>query len=145
MEKLIIGIGNTSRGDDALGWLAAQALSEQDAHLHPVYQLQIEDAELISRYKEVLIVDASVSTYDEGYKYRACRSGDDRSFTTHSVSPECMLYLCEMHFDSCPEVHILEITGTSWELGEDITKEAELNLQKALRFMKSVTPHPAHT
>jgi hydrogenase maturation protease len=145
MEKLIIGIGNTSRGDDALGWMAAQALCEQDAHLHLVYQLQIEDAELISGYKEVLIVDASVSTHAKGYSYRRCLPEDDRSFTTHSVSPECMLFLCNLHFDAFPVVHILEVTGYGWELGEDITREAEENLQKALQFMESVSPHPAHT
>ncbi|PSR08953.1 MAG: Ni/Fe hydrogenase, partial [Bacteroidetes bacterium] len=66
-RQLLLGIGNSGRADDGLGWAFAEAFSDQ-ADLFEVelrYQLQIEDALLISTYQRVVIVDASVTVYDQ--------------------------------------------------------------------------------
>ena len=47
-KVLFIGIGNTSRGDDALGWdfVSKAQLHFPDADVEYKYQLQVEDSEL---------------------------------------------------------------------------------------------------
>jgi hydrogenase maturation protease len=60
---LIIGYGNPLRGDDGLGWHAAQQLSSQlnspDVRVIACHQLTPEFAEDISRTDRVLFIDAA--------------------------------------------------------------------------------------
>jgi Ni,Fe-hydrogenase maturation factor len=62
-RTIILGIGNNGRQDDGLGWLFLDSLKDLESKLtlEYRYQLQIEDAELISNYKTVIFVDASKS------------------------------------------------------------------------------------
>jgi Ni,Fe-hydrogenase maturation factor len=49
-KKLIVGIGNASRGDDGLGWKFLDLLKERgfdDWELIYRYQLNVEDADLV--------------------------------------------------------------------------------------------------
>ena len=53
---LLIGIGNSGRQDDGLGWAFLDAVCSQPdlkAQCEYRYQLQIEDAELVSRFERV--------------------------------------------------------------------------------------------
>ncbi|MDZ7651023.1 MAG: hypothetical protein U5K54_29970 [Cytophagales bacterium] len=79
---LMIGIGNNGRSDDALGWKFVDEFSDHE-DLFDVeyrYQLQIEDALLITEYKKVIFVDASHKEYDNGYSFYKCEPGPHRSF-----------------------------------------------------------------
>ena len=60
-KTIVIGIGNNGRQDDGLGWMFLDFLDEQNANidLEYRYQLQIEDADLISNYDTVIFVDAT--------------------------------------------------------------------------------------
>ena len=55
-KTLLIGIGNSGRSDDALGWKFVDEFADYDYlfDLEYRYQLQIEDSELVSRYKKVI-------------------------------------------------------------------------------------------
>ena len=72
---LIIGIGNSGRQDDGLGWKLLDFLNEQNLEnieLIYKYQLQIEDADLISSYDRVIIVDAVKHKVDNGFYFTKC-------------------------------------------------------------------------
>ena len=59
---LIIGIGNSGRNDDGLGWKFVDIASQTMRGYFDVeyrYQLQIEDAELVSKYNKVIFADAT--------------------------------------------------------------------------------------
>ena len=59
---LLIGIGNSGRGDDGLGWKFTELVERSGYNFFDCeyrYQLQIEDTVLISKYDTVLFVDAS--------------------------------------------------------------------------------------
>ena len=60
-KTLLIGIGNYGRADDALGWKFIDEFSDRDDlyDFEYRYQLQIEDAELVTKYEKVIFVDAS--------------------------------------------------------------------------------------
>ena len=58
---LLFAIGNDSRGDDGLGWAFAQLVEETNlfrGRLFYRYQLQVEDAELLTTCRQVIFVDA---------------------------------------------------------------------------------------
>jgi Ni,Fe-hydrogenase maturation factor len=68
-DIIVLGIGNTGRQDDGLGWLFLDRLKEAgfEGAMEYRYQLQVEDAELISRYSQVIFVDASKTDLSNGF------------------------------------------------------------------------------
>jgi Ni,Fe-hydrogenase maturation factor len=60
-RTLLIGIGNSGRADDGLGWAFLDEVEKtlpKNYDLEYRYQLQVEDAELISHYNTVFFIDA---------------------------------------------------------------------------------------
>ncbi len=104
-NRLLLAIGNSARQDDGLGWVFAERLEKEggfDGEIQFRYQLQVEDAELISSYDEVYFVDASKEGNEQGYIIRTCEAALDTSFSSHAVSPNTILYLCNDLYNRHP-------------------------------------------
>ena len=140
-KVLIIGIGNDARGDDGLGWAFVQKLSlpKQHFNLEYRYQLQVEDAELISNYDLVIFVDACHDTLPNGFAFEPCQAIAGFEFSTHAVKPEAILALCKDLYDSSPQTYIFKIQGYQWELGSQLSDLATINLNSALIEWKNAT------
>lgn len=135
MRTLLIGIGNSSRGDDSLGWLFLNDLEKKDPaafDLEYKYQLQVEDADLISKYDQVLFIDSTEEQIPDGFALRPCESADSFYFSSHIQSPEAVLYLSETLYPKSPKAFVMPITGYRWGLGDSVSPEALENLKKAL-------------
>lgn len=131
--KLIIGIGNESKGDDGLGWAFVDLISKKypDFTIQYNYQLGPEDAEIISQYNWVLIVDASYNQFDRGFHLSKLVPSDTVEIFTHSMRPDQLLFLSNQIFDKLPKVWLLEISGYKFEFGTTISNEAISNLHKS--------------
>ena len=60
MKTLVLGYGNRSRTDDGVGWFVLERLQElglPDVELHTSHQLDVDHAELISSFDDVIFVD----------------------------------------------------------------------------------------
>jgi hydrogenase maturation protease len=118
-SSLLVGIGNNGRGDDGLGWAFVEAIEKQgvfpgDTLLR--YQLQVEDADLIAEYNQVIFVDAFKGKLNEGFSYKKCNPAKQFAFTTHRLAPETVVYLCQELYQKNPEAYLLLINGEKWEL-----------------------------
>ncbi|RUA09418.1 MAG: Ni/Fe hydrogenase [Flavobacteriia bacterium] len=136
-KGIVLGIGNKGRQDDGLGWLFLDHIKSKGFNKYDLeyrYQLQIEDAELISRYQNVLFVDASKEKIEEGFYTKTCRPSEKYSFSTHELMPETILYLAKKLYHAQPVAKILAIKGYQWNLKNGITKKAMTNLKKAEEF-----------
>jgi hydrogenase maturation protease len=132
-DLLIIGIGNSGRQDDGIAWKILEKLEEQGYdNVEYRYQLQIEDAELISNYHEIVFIDASKKTYKSGYSLDWLESQRAVSYSTHSIPPEHILFLCEDIFGVKPTSKILAVTGYAWELEIGLSDQALINLDAGL-------------
>ena len=136
-KTLLIGIGNCGRGDDGLGWAFLDEFKKRD-HL-PVefiykYQLNIEDAETISKFSTVIFIDACSGDLEKGYSYEKCLPVDSFEFTTHALSPGVIISLCQNLYDLNPDVYLLKIQGTEWDLKEGLSKKADKNLHGAMSY-----------
>ncbi|MDH5413234.1 MAG: hydrogenase maturation protease [Flavobacteriaceae bacterium] len=133
---LVLGIGNTGRQDDGLGWLFLDFLKSQKTSyvLEYRYQLQIEDAELISRYDEIIFVDATKEKTYDGFFLKPCQASDKYSFSTHALAPETILYLCNKLYGHDPQSTIFGIQGYEWELKIGISSKASHNLDEAKKY-----------
>jgi hydrogenase maturation protease len=134
-KTLMVGIGNSSRGDDALGWAFANQAETffPEIHFHYCYQLQVEDADLISQYEQVFFVDASHEQIPDGFRWSKVEPSAAFEFTTHRMSPSNVMWLCKEVYNKIPIGYLLAISGRQWELGELISQEAIDNLLQAMR------------
>jgi hydrogenase maturation protease len=156
-EKVIVyGYGNPGRQDDGLGpFLAGRLEAENIPGVEVVsnYQLNIEDAYTVAQGKAVIFIDASLDC-DESFSFYEITPSMEIRFTTHSMSPQSVLALCNDLFEKDIKAYILSIRGYSWEFTEGLSPEAEKNLEKAHAFLIKEIPrllsyqdgtfHPAH-
>jgi len=137
IKTLVLGIGNCGRKDDGLGWNFIDFLKEQefgDMELDYRYQLQIEDAELISNYDRVIFIDATKEPTTEGFYIRPCSRIGATEMSSHSLHPETVYSLCRAIYEKDPECLILGIEGNEWGLETGLSSEAKRNLERAQRY-----------
>lgn len=138
-RRLVIGVGNPSRGDDALGPLAVErleALAPPDTELLTDFQLQVEYLLDLADRDEVIFIDASVDPAVEHYAFQAVRPERDSSFSSHELSPQAVLAAFEAHYGRPPPpCYVLAIRGRSFELGEGLSAAASAGLEQALAFL----------
>ena len=136
-DILIIGIGNSGRKDDGLGWLMLDFIEEHFPAIDICYryQLQIEDAEMISTYSNVIFIDATKEETSRGFYFKLCEPNQGHSISSHSLSPETVLYLEHSLYNRKPLTYILGIQGYEWDLSQKVSLNAITNLNKAERFI----------
>ncbi len=133
---LMIGIGNNGRSDDALGWKFVDEFANREDlfDIEHRYQLQIEDALLITEYKKVIFVDASHKEYENGFSFYRCIPARTEAFTTHKLEPETVLWLASDLFNQSPEVYVMAISGKDWELNQGLSDYAQQNFNSAFSY-----------
>ncbi|WLE98695.1 MAG: hydrogenase maturation protease [Candidatus Electrothrix communis] len=138
-SMLVYGFGNPGREDDGAGVALAERI--RAAALPGVttdsnYQLNVEDALLLSEHDLVIFADATRSPVDRFSFYRL-QPDPSVSFTTHAMSPGSVLALYSQLYGKTPPVYMLEIGGMSFELREGLTAEGTENTLAAGQFLIS--------
>jgi hydrogenase maturation protease len=103
-QILVIGYGNTLRGDDGAGVAAAKRIARKfpQVDVMTVHQLQPELAETIAWYDTVFFVDASVSASDVEMTPLAPEH-DPRPGGTHATTPAILVALSSELYDRRPD------------------------------------------
>lgn len=138
---LCFGIGNPSRGDDALGpellervgARLAPEIARGDLELLSDFQLQPEHAlDLVGRAR-VVFVDASVRALPP-FELREVKARADTSTSSHAMSPSALLaaYRAISGGAEPPEAWALAIRGERFELGEPLSARARAHLEAAV-------------
>lgn len=136
---LVYGYGNPGRQDDGLGPALVGMLEEEGipgVETDCNYQLQIEDAEAVSRFDAVVFVDASMDG-KEPFSFGGLEPSAEIAFTTHAMSPASVLALCHELYQKPVPAFLLGIRGYRWEPVEGLSDAARENLEEAFRFLQS--------
>lgn len=134
---LLIGVGNPSRGDDALGPLfmeRLEALRLPGVECLTDFQLQVEYALDLQGRERVIFVDASLDA-PPPYTFEPATARADASFSSHELSPQAVLHACQSLFGPPPPAHVLAIRGESFALGEPLSEAAAAHLEAAFAFL----------
>ena len=135
---LIIGIGNPSRGDDALGPLLIErleALALPDVELLTDFQLQVEFSLDLQARQKVIFVDASLNAAAP-FTFSPVLAAEDTSYSSHALSPGAVLHAYQKLFGEPPPSYVLAIRGEAFELGEGLSEAAEKHLEAALGWLR---------
>jgi hydrogenase maturation protease len=141
-ETLLLGIGNSGRSDDGLGWAFLDRIRRDTAYagrLEYRYQLQVEDAALISSAQRVVFVDSWQGELPGGFRWQPCAPAAEFEFTTHALSPQAVMHLCRDLYRKTPRAHLLTIQGSCWDMHTGLSPAAEGCLEQALRFFSEWT------
>lgn len=132
-HTLIIGFGNTLRGDDAAGIHAAERFRETEGvDVLTAHQLLPELAESIARYDHVLLLDAGAGT-TAVYLEEIRESAPPAAFTPHVSSPSTLLALCRTLYQRTPRRMVLvTIPAVSFEFGESLSPVTEAGISSCV-------------
>ena len=107
-DCLVYGIGNVARRDDGLGWAFVDWLEETGrcarAELVRGYQLQLEDADLLRRFRRVLFVDATRDPAVPSYRLERPTPRLESTFTSHALTVPSVLATTQHCFGVLPDV-----------------------------------------
>jgi hydrogenase maturation protease len=126
INTLIIGYGNPLRGDDGLGWRAAERLTailhESKARVIACHQLTPELAEPISRADLVIFIDAE-ETEPAGKLF--CRRISTRAAPlvafSHHLTPAALLICARELYGACPEAITFSVSGQNFACSEELS------------------------
>ncbi len=147
---LVLAVGNSARGDDALGPLFLERLAARhrlNADWPPVewltdFQLQIEHAVDLEQRTLALFVDASVAD-PAPFQFIRLAPRRDSSYTNHALSPAAVLHVYQQINNAPPPPAFqLAIRGDAFELGESLSPRAEAHLAAALDFAARLLAKP---
>jgi len=136
---LVIGIGNPSRGDDALGpRLLDRLLDSPPPGVEALtdFQLQIEHVLDLNGRAAVVIVDAAIGQ-EAPFCFDAVLPAETMSFSTHALSPSALLAAYLHHFQALPPpTWLLGMRAEQFELGADLSPAANQSLDAAWTFLQ---------
>ena len=142
-EILIIGYGNTLRGDDGAGQKIAEMVSEwgiEEVRSLPVHQLTPELADPISTAKLAIFVDAYPDADSQGFQVRRLEgegSGGIGS-TTHNCDPRSLLQMAKFLYGSAPPAWWLLIPAVNFDFGEEFSAITQQGVAEALSKIKEL-------
>mgnify|MGYP001813786768 FL=1 len=132
---LLFGIGNCGRSDDGLGWAFLDRIQQQTEFPGQVeyrYQLQVEDAAMVSRADRVIFVDSYQGALPGGFQWAPCNPSREFEFTSHVLAPSAVMYLCQDLYGRVPPAELLLIQGDCWDLDTRMSVTAQQRLENAL-------------
>lgn len=133
MKSLLYGIGNSLRGDDGVGeFFLKNCQLPVDKYFQ--FQLNIEDAELFSKYDQVIVVDA-VKNLSTPFVFEKLKPIYDNSFTTHSLRPQSVLALTKELYGKSPDLYLLGIFADQFEMNQEIGANSKEGLAQAQLFL----------
>ena len=133
----LIGYGNPGRGDDGLGpALAAQMADVAGVLVSHDYQLTVDHALLIADADQVVFADALMHS-DAPFEFSKVTPSTSHDVTSHSLSPQAVLALCNTLYGRAPQAYVLGITGHEFgEVKEGLSFQAVRNLDLAEAFLR---------
>jgi hydrogenase maturation protease len=137
---LVIGYGNTLRGDDGVGPRAAEAVGAlrlPGVRTLICQQLSPEHSAPVSQAHTVIFVDAAVDAPGE-VRLRPLSPGRSSQILAHAADPATLLALARDVFGHAPAAWWLTIPAVNLEFSEELSPVATAGLDKALARIKTL-------
>jgi hydrogenase maturation protease len=134
-DILVIGYGNTLRGDDGLGPRLAEALSLMNLPGVRTVICQLltpELADSVARARVAVFVDASVDAPRE-VQLRPLEPNESSQIMAHAADPRTMLALARDVFGHAPQAWWLTIPATKLDFHYGLSPEAQRGFVEALK------------
>jgi hydrogenase maturation protease len=136
---LIIGYGNTLRGDDGAGRRLAEELAARNlprVRTHSVHQLTPELAEEVAVCGAVIFIDACLGCSGDVVSLRPIAPGAPLARVDHVMSPQAVLAYARAAFGSSPKAWLLTIPSENFAVGDSLSAAARASVATALALIE---------
>ncbi len=133
-SDLVIGYGNTLRGDDGLGQEAAAAVTAWERpglSAIACHQLGPELASAVSTAQRVVFVDAAAGGYGP-VRVSPLEPEGEGGVMTHAADPRSLLCLAKVLFGRCPPAWWVTVPVGDFEYRQGLSAAAREGLSEAL-------------
>ena len=141
MKKvLVIGYGNTLRGDDAAGIRAAELIAKRRPEIECVcmHQLMPELAEQIAVSDIVIFIDADVNFAQPNVQLVEPSVEEDQP-RTHFISPESLLRLSQQLYQRMPlKSYVIGIPASQFEFSEELSESTKKAVEESVVLAESL-------
>jgi hydrogenase maturation protease len=141
-DLLVIGYGNTLRGDDGVGprvsdAIAGMALPGVKAITADLLAPELADP--ISRARRVVFVDASIDTpVSAGAVLRELAPAESSQIMAHAADPRTMLAVARDVFGHAPEAWWLTIPALDMGIGESLSQPTLDGMAQAIEKVRQL-------
>lgn len=147
-EVLVIGYGNTMRGDDALGWLVADRMRKRErpgVEVIASHQLTPEMAESVSRARRVIFVDAREDVAPgEIHIERITPCASSPSSFTHQFDPWGLLVSAHELFGGSPVALLVGVGGEDFSLSDTMSARLTGALDSVIALVEELIANANH-
>jgi len=138
-DFLIIGYGNTLRGDDGAGPRVAEAVAAMKypgvcALVCPLLTPELADP--ISQARAVLFVDAAVDAPHQ-VRLRKLQPAKSAQIMSHAAEPRTLLALARDVFGRAPKAWWLTIPAVTFDFGGEFSPETQQGIAGALEKIQA--------
>jgi hydrogenase maturation protease len=125
LRVLVIGYGNTLRGDDGAGPYVARTLGElrPDFRVVEVQQLTPELAVDLAGVDLALFVDARAEDPERGVEVDAVAEPSGGA-SSHHVSPGTLVAMAQTLFGRAPRAYVVSLPAYSFDFSEGLSKRS---------------------
>ncbi len=146
--KLLVGYGNTLRGDDGVGCQLASQLAQEVESSGAVQvicaqQLLPEVAAAIADAERVIFVDASVEGLAGSVHVQSIAPAEVLSADAHALLPPDLLRLADVLYGRCPPAYLVTITGETFDLSDTLSEMVQSALPKADQAIRRLLEQPS--
>ncbi len=138
---VVLGWGNTSRGDDAIGPLLLEEVQQAGwpgVETVEDFQLQIEHSLDLVGADLVLFVDAGIET-PAPFTFREVQAHGNFTASTHALAPEAVLAVYQqVQRRPPPPAFVLCVRGENFKLGHRMSDAATESMGLANAFLKTL-------
>jgi hydrogenase maturation protease len=141
MEKkskiLIVGVGNTIRGDDGIGTFICNSIERLEldgVKTMAVQQLHTEMVEEFLSFDHIVIADAAV-TGEPVLFYPLKREGSAPVSTSHHVNANLLASLSDRLYKKELPMMLCAVRGENFEIGEHLSAIAKQNADLAISII----------
>lgn len=135
---LVIGYGNPMRSDDGLGIYLAELLEKQNipgVEVMTCHQLTPELVEDMIQYKNVILIDAGLSTDD--FKIEKVEKNSLKTLnSSHHVAPSVLLNLTEDLYGKNLSLSLCTLKGENFDFGSEISDASRKRVNLCLTALK---------
>jgi hydrogenase maturation protease len=138
---LVLGYGNPLRGDDGIGWHAAQVLADTfkagDVTVLACQELTPDLAEPASRAERVIFIDASVEDEPGCISRQSLQPiHEDSNSFPHDMDPETLLGRVRELYNASPEAVLMTIGAETFDYCDDLSPAVSRGLPDLLQCIR---------
>jgi hydrogenase maturation protease len=140
--RLVIGIGNTLRGDDGIGVAVAEQVAAQhsapDLEVIACHQLTPELIALISQAEQVIFVDASVTQPSGSLRVQPLDPEQAPMLSVHHTAPSALLMAAKVLYGAQPHSTLITVGAQEFSFTEQFSQPVAEALPRAVRLVLSL-------